>query len=82
MCDPLDDPVNGQVMLTTRTQGSVASYSCETGYNLTGSSSRVCQMATDGLEWSDSDPVCLSELKTNMVYNLLSKNYCMYDDPV
>ena len=66
MCDPLDDIVNGQVMLPIRTQGSLASYSCETGYNLIGNSSRMCQMITDGLEWSDEEPICQSELKTNI----------------
>ena len=61
MCDPLTNPVNGQVTLTTRTAGSVATYNCEVGYNLVGNMTRTCQADTGGLDWSDSEPVCQSQ---------------------
>ena len=60
VCDTLANPENGQVMLTSRTVGSVATYSCGVGYNLFGSVSRMCQMGSGRLEWSDSEPTCLS----------------------
>ena len=64
MCDPLTSPENGQVTLTSRTVGSVATYSCEEGYSLDGSRmnmSRICQMGSGVAEWSDSEPTCLGQ---------------------
>ena len=70
VCDTLTSPENGQVTLTSRTVGSVATYSCGVGYNLVGSVSRMCQMGSGRLEWSDSEPTCgmiLSTLNCNAV---------------
>ena len=59
-CDNLTDPANGQVDHTTGTTfGQTATYSCNTGYNLVGDSTRTCQ-ATG--EWSGSAPTCESML--------------------
>ncbi len=59
-CDsPLTDPANGQVKTSSGTTfGSTASYSCDAGYNLTGSTERTC--GADGM-WSLSEPVCEGE---------------------
>ena len=55
-CGSLTDPANGQVDLTSGTTfGQTATYSCNTGYNLVGDSTRTCQ-ATG--EWSGSTPTC------------------------
>ena len=55
-CGSLTDPANGQVDLTSGTTfGQTATYSCNTGYNLVGDSTRTCQ-ATG--EWSGSAPTC------------------------
>ena len=55
-CGSLTDPANGQVDLTAGTTfGQTATYSCNTGYNLVGDSTRTCQ-ATG--EWSGSAPTC------------------------
>ena len=61
MCDPLTSPENGQVTVTSRTVGSVATYSCEEGYSLDVNVSRICQMGSDVAEWSDSEPTCLGQ---------------------
>ena len=47
-CDVLQDPDNGQV-------SNAAIYSCNEGYNLTGSSIRTCGF--DGT-WSGTAPTC------------------------
>ena len=59
-CGNLTDPANGEVNHTSGTTfGQTATYSCNTGYNLTGDSTRTCQ-ATG--EWSGSAPTCQGTL--------------------
>ena len=55
-CGTLTTPANGQVSYSGRTTfGHTATYSCHTGYNLRGESTRTCQ--TTKL-WSRSEPTC------------------------
>ena len=55
-CGNLTDPANGQVNHTAGTTvGETGTYSCNTGYNLVGDSTRTCQ-ATGS--WSGSEPTC------------------------
>ena len=54
-CGTLANPANGQVGHTGSTFGQTATYSCNTGYNLVGGSTRTCQAT--GV-WSGSPPIC------------------------
>ena len=55
-CGSLTNPTNGRVSHTTgTTYGKRATYSCNTGYNLVGGSTRTC-LATR--RWSGSAPTC------------------------
>ena len=55
-CGNLTDPDNGQVNHTAGTTfGKTATYSCNTGYNLVGDSTRTCQATGN---WSGSAPAC------------------------
>ena len=55
-CRALTDPVNGQVSHTGgTTSGQTATYTCNTGYNLVGDSTHICQAT--GV-WSGSEPTC------------------------
>ena len=55
-CGSLTDPANGQVTHVTGTDlGQTATYSCNTGYNLVGDSTRTCQATGN---WSGSAPTC------------------------
>lgn len=54
-CGPLTAPTNGSVSTPTTTYGSTATYSCDAGYALTGTSTRTCQATT---AWSDTAPTC------------------------
>ena len=55
-CGTLTDPANGWVTLTVGTSlGQVATYNCNTGYNLVGDSTRTCQAEGN---WSGSAPTC------------------------
>ena len=59
-CGNLTDPANGQVNHTSGTTfEQTATYSCNTGYNLVGDSTRTCQATGN---WSGSAPVCQSML--------------------
>ena len=61
-CGTLTNPANGQVNQTAGTTfGRTATYSCNTGYNLVGVSTRTCQ-ATGS--WSGSAPTCQGMLLT------------------
>ena len=58
-CRSLTNPTNGQVSHPSGTTfGQTATYSCNTGYNLVGDNTRVCQAT--GV-WSGSEPTCLIE---------------------
>ena len=54
-CGSLASPKNGRVDLTGTSSGSTATYSCQSGFILVGSSTRTCQV--NGL-WSGQAPVC------------------------
>jgi hypothetical protein len=59
-CTPIDcyQPagiLNGKVNATYTTWGSIASYTCNSGYSMTGASTRTCQ--SDGT-WSGTLPIC------------------------
>ena len=55
-CGNLTDPANGSVNHTAGTTlGQTATYSCYTGYNLVGDSTRTCQASAN---WSRNAPTC------------------------
>ena len=55
-CGDLTDPANGRVDHTAGSSlGQTAQYSCDTGYNLVGDSTRTCQATGN---WSGSAPTC------------------------
>ena len=56
-CPTLSNPTNGRVSVPSRAVGSRATYSCNTGYTLSGSSSLTC--LSNGA-WSGSVPICSS----------------------
>ena len=59
-CPSLDDPSNGVVSCSLGDDGvpsyeDTCSFTCDTGYELTGSDTRTCQ--SNG-SWSGSDAMC------------------------
>lgn len=54
-CGSISSPSNGQVIVTSTTFGSTARYSCDSGYDLVGASSRTCQSSG---QWSGAAPTC------------------------
>jgi len=66
-CPSLTDPNNGTITCSVGDDGNpsyedTCSFTCNTGYELTGSDTRTCQ--SDG-NWSGSDDVC----RQGTVYN-------------
>ena len=57
LCDPLEAPMNGAVT-DDRRCGSSALYSCNSGYQLSGSDTRYCLKSGN---WSDEAPTCLGK---------------------
>ena len=54
-CGTLDPPENGSVSIEGTAVGNSAIYSCDTGYNRVGDSSRTC---LESGEWSGDEPSC------------------------
>ena len=60
-CGVLSDPTHGKVKVLGTEFNSLATYSCNGGYVLTGRKIRVC---LETAHWSDTAPVCTSEYST------------------
>ena len=68
VCPALSDPENGAISIVPGTNlltlglGSVATYSCNTGFALVGQTTRVCEDTNGGNvttgTWSESAPTC------------------------
>ena len=58
-CPALDDPRNGKVDVSQRSGGFTATYSCNQGFVLRGSRTRVCVSGV----WQGEAPVCQGEHK-------------------
>ena len=62
-CGVLSRPAGGAVDLSSGTTfGSIATYSCNTGYRIDGNITRIC-LSTG--EWSDSEPICQCKSSIN-----------------
>ena len=59
-CPALTNPDNGVVSGTSNTFESIATYTCNEGYTLTGDMTRFCQANE---MWSGSDPTCDRKFK-------------------
>ena len=64
-CGPLDQPCNGHVDSSGVLPGDVANYSCETGYELQGESSRTC---LDNWEWDGIAPCCVKTCRRKLTF--------------
>ena len=54
-CSDPGAPTNGQRSLSSTTNNSVVTYTCDAGYTLQGANSRTCQSSG---QWSGSVPLC------------------------
>ena len=69
-CGTLSNPANGQVSHNAgTTYGQTATYNCNTGYDLMGSSTRTCQSTR---RWSESAPNCQGNYFVEVASNALN----------
>lgn len=54
-CGPLQDPVNGRVVIKGTAVSATATYTCDPGFVLIGNSQRECLLSG---QWSGQDPTC------------------------
>ena len=74
-CGTLTNPANGQVSHTgATTLGLTVTYSCDTGYNLVGDSTRTCQATR---VWSGSVPTCQCMLLLSLEHEVAK--VCLYN---
>ena len=66
LCPFLEHPANGLVTVEDRSPESVATYSCNGGYSLKGSATRLCQ--SNGT-WTNEPPMCVS--------GMFSTDFCL-----
>ena len=68
-CDPLFNPTNGQVDTSSGTTfGSLATFSCNTGYRLSHQQMVMC--GADGV-WFPASPSCIGESKLKLLACML-----------
>ena len=59
-CGALENPNNGSVSVPETVFSNMATYVCDTGYVLSGGSTRTCQVTG---EWSGNAPTCEGKYK-------------------
>ena len=75
MCPELSSPVYGNVTVTGQSIGDIATYTCDSGFELdltNGSEVRICQ--ADGT-WSGYPPACV---RKHITYRMCD----VYNDPI
>ena len=58
-CPDLDDPANGEVMVSGMSPGDTATYTCDSGFELVGADTLTC--GNDG-QWSPAPSICRGDL--------------------
>ncbi|XP_052791551.1 LOW QUALITY PROTEIN: uncharacterized protein LOC128225682 [Mya arenaria] len=66
VCEPPPSLQNGETIISA--DGLTARYSCQSGYSLSGPTTRVCQ--SDGTAWTDEDPFCVQCEELHLVSNM------------
>ena len=74
-CGVPGTPTNGQRSLSSTTYNSVVTYTCDVGYTLHGSNSRICQSSG---QWSGSVPQCNREFTVTLTYERCNINSRAY----
>ena len=71
-CSDLANPSNGQVNQQGNKPGDRASYTCNSGYELVGLSSRICR---NNGQWSGDAPTCESKYPHSNIAIIVGHSY-------
>jgi len=74
-CGGLPNPANGQVTTSTTTFDSNATYSCNNGYTLSGSTTRNCLADAT---WSGTEPTCSRKY---VIYSIVAESCTILSEP-
>ena len=58
-CGDPGTPVNGNRSFTDTLEGSTVTYTCNTGFEIRGNRTQICELTSDGPSWSYDRPVCV-----------------------
>ena len=65
-CTDLPSINNGVITYSpttsSRLEGAVATYSCDTGYTVVGDGMRICVDGGSGGDWNGMEPICTGKL--------------------
>ena len=64
-------PTNGEVEVKGRKPGSVAHFTCDEGYSMPTDTSQTCG---NDLEWTGTQPECISEYIAKFIMSALVNN--------
>ena len=82
VCPTLSNPQNGRVNQRGNKPGDRASYTCNSGYELVGQSTRICQ---NNGQWSGDAPTCDSKAIVSCLYSVFAiyhANFPIHDSTV
>ena len=80
VCPNLPNPENGQVaqIINGNVPGTVANYSCDSGYTLVGNMSRVCvQVNREEEVWTGEAPTCQRKENYIDICNWSLMDFCI-----
>ena len=72
-CPLLTDPENGKVEVSGQTRGSIATYSCNVGFELFGHETVEC---THDFLWSSDPPICVGEALMHLLLYTHTMHSC------
>lgn len=58
-CGDPGAPSNGNRSFVDTLEGSVVTYSCNSGFELVGNRTQICELTPDGASWSFTRPQCM-----------------------
>ena len=58
MCESLIAPDNSDMDCNGNSVGSVCEFVCNVGFTRVGAATSTCIQSSNGLHWSDTEPIC------------------------
>ena len=75
-CGDPGTPQNGNRNFTDTLEGSVVTYTCNTGFELVGNPTQVCELTPDGAIWNSTRPECRRMVNVIHAESVYIHNFC------